>query len=511
MNIVVRPDLTLVTADAIAVPLSQPVGPAIEAILANGPVGLEGEDRNLLGDLASSGDLRGECGDALVLFRSANAGIQRLVVAGIGLRDQVDADALRWCAAATARALSRVGGTLAWLLDRSLSIGLADQAAALVEGTILGSYSPRQWTRQNGDAPRPFHTIVVCGIEDSVVGEAAKRAGLLAERTNRARDLTNMPPNELTPEVLAERARSLAAEHERLSVTVLGQGELTDLGMGALVAVGRGSDEEPRLIVVRYEPTSPARSDVVFGVVGKSMTFDSGGLSLKPVPHMEDMKADMAGGAAALEGIGALAALDTPLRTIAVLAAAENLPSGRAFRPGDILRAASGQSIEVVNTDAEGRLVLADALWYARREGATHLLDLATLTGVMKLALGDLYAGVFASDDGWRELVIEAGARSGDRVWPFPLHARYRRYLDSEFADIKNHSWLEEGVPPLAAEFLHDFAGDGPWAHVDMFGPSFLRRSRGDFLDVPGGTGFGVRLVAELGRLLCGGTSRPPA
>jgi len=210
------------------------------------------------------------------------------------------------------------------------------------------------------------------------------------------------------------------------------------------------------------------------------------------------MKGDMAGGAGVLHGIGAVAALGLPVRAVAAIAAAENLPSGHAFRPGDILHAANGKTIEIINTDAEGRLVLADALWYARREGATHVIDLATLTGAMVIALGDLYAGFFANDDAWRDRIIAAGDRSGDHVWPFPLHPRYRRYVDSAYADMKNGSTLREGSPVLAAEFLQEFAGEGPWAHVDMAGPAFLDRSRGDYLRVPGGTGYGVRLIAEL-------------
>ncbi|MGH2934787.1 MAG: M17 family metallopeptidase, partial [Gaiellaceae bacterium] len=176
----------------------------------------------------------------------------------------------------------------------------------------------------------------------------------------------------------------------------------------------------------------------------------------------------------------------------------ENMPGGSALKPGDGITAMNGRTIEVINTDAEGRLVLADALWYVRREGATHMLDLATLTGAMELALGDLYAGFFANDDAWRDRVVAAGERSGDLVWPFPLHERYRRYIDSAYADMKNGSTLRQGSPALAAEFLREFAGEGPWAHVDMAGPGFLDRSRGDYFRVPGGTGFGVRLIAEL-------------
>jgi leucyl aminopeptidase len=196
--------------------------------------------------------------------------------------------------------------------------------------------------------------------------------------------------------------------------------------------------------------------------------------------------------------MGAIAALGLPVRAVAVLAAAENLPSGHSFRPGDILRAANGKTIEIINTDAEGRLVLADALWYVRREGATHVLDIATLTGAMELALGDLYAGFFANDEEWGKRVEAAGERSGDLAWPFPLHPRYRRYVDSAFADMKNGSVLRQAGPALAAEFLQEFAGEGPWAHIDMAGPGFLERSRGDYYRVPGGTGYGVRLIAEL-------------
>jgi leucyl aminopeptidase len=191
-----------------------------------------------------------------------------------------------------------------------------------------------------------------------------------------------------------------------------------------------------------------------------------------------------------------------PVRTVAVVASCENLVGGGSYRPGDILTAANGKTIEITNTDAEGRLVLADALWYARREGATHVLDLATLTGAMELALGDLYAGVFANDEGWRAEILAAAQASGDHAWPFPLHPRYRRYVNSAFADMKNSSDLKQGSPALAAEFLHEFAGEGPWAHIDMAGPGFLERSRGDYLTVPGGTGYGVRLIVELAQRL---------
>src|SRR5579863_10023719 len=462
-------------ADALAVPVAQP---------------LDGIDERFA-ELAATGELRGDRGEALVLHGNGT----RLVAVGLGKREDVDRDAFRTAGAAAAHKLSRVGGTLAWALDESLPLPLAEQAAALVEGTIIGGYSPGRWKTKEDGAPKPIDRIV---LDSPDVREAAERAALLAERTNRARDLANMPPNELYPETLAQQAAALADEHEHLTATALGPAEMDELGMGALAAVGRGSHNEPRLVVLRYEPPQPTHADVVLGRVGKSITFDTGGISIKPATGMEAMKGDMAGGAGTLHGIGAIAALGLPVRAVAVLAAAENMPGGDAFRPGDILTAANGKTIEIINTDAEGRLVLADALWYARREGATHVIDLATLTGAMSIALGDLYAGFFANDDEWRDRIVAAGERSGDLTWPFPLHPRYRRYVDSAYADMKNGSTLREASPALAAEFLQEFAGEGPWAHVDMAGPGFLDRSRGDYLRVPGGTGYGVRLIAEL-------------
>jgi leucyl aminopeptidase len=267
--------------------------------------------------------------------------------------------------------------------------------------------------------------------------------------------------------------------------------------MGALAAVAQGSENPAQLVVLRYDPPD-AKGDVYLGLVGKAITFDTGGISLKPSLHMEDMKGDMAGGAAVIEATGAVAELGIPLRVITVAAASENMPSGHAYRPGDIIRAANGKTIEITNTDAEGRLVLADALWYARREGATHILDLATLTGAMEVALGDLYAGVFGNDDSWRDQIVEAGEASGDHLWPFPMNQRYRRYVDSTFADLKNSSDLRQAGAVLAAAFLEEFAGDGPWAHADIAGPAFLERSRGDYMHQRGGTGYGVRLIVEL-------------
>jgi len=450
--------------------------------------------------LAGHGDVRGEVGRTFMLPLDGELAAPRLLTVGLGKRDAVDAGALRAAGAAAAAEGVRHGSTLTWLLDETLTPDVAQQAAALVGGTLLGAYDPGRWKTGARDR-KPLERVVVGHFDEPELRRAVERAAVVAERVNSARDLVNAPPNELTPTALAEHARDLADRFEHLQADALGPAQIAELGMGAFTAVARGSAQEPRLVVLRYEPPG-AREDLLLGLAGKAVTFDAGGISIKPANNLERMKGDMGGGAGVLEGIGAIAALGLPLRVLALVGATENVLDGASYRPGDILRSASGKTIEIVNTDAEGRLVLADVLWYARREGATHLLDLATLTGAMRTALGDLYGGLFANDDAWRDLVVEAGRRSGDLVWPFPLHPRYRRYIDSAFADMKNGSTLRQASPALAAEFLHEFVGEGPWAHVDMAGPGFLERSRGDVMRVPGGTGYGVRLIAEIAGML---------
>ncbi|MET0939347.1 MAG: leucyl aminopeptidase, partial [Gaiellaceae bacterium] len=425
---------------------------------------------------------------------------RRALVVGGGPLDEVAADVLRDAAAAIVAELrASTGGSIALSLDPALPLPLAEQAGAIVEGAVLGEYEPGAWKTLTREGEEVSELVLVT---DANVSEDVRRAETAAQWANRARDLVNRPANDLTPATFAEYAANIAEDTTGLSAEALGPTEMRDLGMGALLAVGVGSYNEPRLIVLRWEPPDAADEDVVLGLVGKGITFDSGGISLKPATHMEDMKGDMAGAAAVVAGIGALAELAVPVRTIAVIAAAENMPSGRSMRPGDILTAANGKTIEVTNTDAEGRLVLADALWYAREQGATHVVDFATLTGIMARALGDMYAGVLANDDGWRDEIVAAGEASGDYVWPFPLHPRYRRLIDSSFADMKNSSLRGVGGPIYATSFLEEFAGEGPWAHIDMAGTGLLTWSRGDYLSQVGGTGWGVRLIAALAERL---------
>jgi leucyl aminopeptidase len=477
-----------VEADVVAVLL------AADNELAGAAAELDSKLDGLLGQLAADGELKGEAGRVSIVHVDGKLGARRVAVAGLGPRDEIDADALRTAAAAVARETGDYAETVAWTVDRALELPAEEQARALVEGAALGNYDTARWK----DEPKPkFVSLVLLG-EGEGLEAAAARAATVAEWTNRARDLVNSPPNETTPERLAERAQEIASSLEHVSTEALDPEQIKRLGMGALAAVAQGSDNPARLVVLRYDPPEPARGDVVLGLVGKAITFDTGGISLKPSLHMEDMKGDMAGGAAVIEATGAIAELGLPVRVLTVAAATENMPSGHAYRPGDIITAANGKTIEITNTDAEGRLVLADALWYAREQGATHVLDLATLTGAMEVALGDLYAGVFANDEAWRDEILAAAEASGDHIWPFPMHPRYRRYVDSVFADLKNSSDLRQAGAVLAAKFLEEFAGEGPWAHADIAGPAFLERSRGDYLSQRGGTGYGVRLIVEL-------------
>ena len=478
-----------VDADVVAVPLAG--GDGLDGAAGQIDSALDG----LLGRLAGEGELHDELGRAGLVHVEGKLSARRVAAAGVGPRDRVDADALRTAAAAVARLAEEFAGRIAWAIDTSLPLSPLEQARAIVEGTVLGSYEPARWKKE--EPASKLSTLVLCGEADGLP-EAAERAAIVAAWTNRTRDLVNSPPNEATPERLAERAGEIASSVEHVTAEALGPDEIRAQGMGAFAAVAQGSDNPPRLVVLRYDPTEPARADLVLGLVGKAITFDTGGISLKPSLHMEDMKGDMAGGAAVIEATGAIAELGVPLRVLTVAPATENMPSGHAYRPSDIITAANGKTIEVTNTDAEGRLVLADALWYARSQGATHILDLATLTGAMEVALGDFYAGVFGNENGWRDQVVAAGEASGDHAWPFPMHPRYRRYVDSVFADMKNSSDLRQAGAVLAAAFLEEFAGDGPWAHADIAGPAFLERSRGDYLTQRGATGYGVRLIVEL-------------
>jgi leucyl aminopeptidase len=428
---------------------------------------------------AAAGDVRARVDPALAAREVVRVGDELRV----GAPDLPGDDGLRTATAVAARTLRQQGGSIAW------TASTANEVRAIVEGTAFGAYDPGLFKR--GYQTRPEVTLALDVPPE--LRELARRREVVVRHLDAVRDLANRPANDLTPEALAQHAHALAREH--LSVETHGRDWIEAQAMGAFAGVAAGSARDPQLIVMRYEP--PSADGITLGLVGKAITFDSGGVSLKQPLRMQDMKGDMCGGAAVIEATAAIAELGLPVKIVTVVAATENVQDGSAFRPGDILRAANGKTIEVINTDAEGRLVLADALHFARTSGATHVLDFATLTGAMRTALGDLYAGWFCNDEELAAAVERASQASGDLAWRFPLHPRYRRYIDSDFADLKNASEHREGSPILAAEFLHEFVGDGAWAHFDI-SPAYIRRRRPDYALDQGGTGYGVRLLVDL-------------
>jgi leucyl aminopeptidase len=398
---------------------------------------------------------------------------------------QPDVDGLRTGAARAVRAC-RGGGTVAWVLDASVPLAVEEQVRALAEGAVIGGYDARRW--RSGERPPGVERFVICGCSEDLQ-PIADRAALVARWTNAARELVDAPPNVISPAGLAERAAAVP----RLRAETIDPAEA---GLGALAAVGASSPAQPVLIVLRHEP--PGAPDAPrLALVGKAVTFDTGGYFLKSQTDIVRQKADMGGGAAVVGALGAIAELGLPISVTGVVPACENMLSGSAIRPTDVITTAAGLTVEVTNPDAEGRLILADALWWARRDGATHLVDLATLTGAMRAGMGDLYAGVFAADDAWRDAVVEAGNASGDLAWPWPLHPRYRPLIESNVADLRNTAGKGFGFPIVAATFLQQFAGEGPWAHVDMLGPALLDEDRGDAFG-RGATGYGVRMLVEL-------------
>ena len=446
-------------------------------------------ERGALGALVEAGEAR----SAFKHVAVAHAAERRWLVIGLGARDRFDAERARVAAAvAHARAGELRARSLCWELPHHVG---DEVAAGLVEGTVLGAYRFDRYraAAEDGDAAE-VGELVVSAHHD--VRGPVEEAALVAEAQNRARDLVNTPPNDLTPQALGEHARALAAELDGVSCEVHGAGFLADRRMGAFAAVAQGSPLEPAAIVMRSHPGSAETP--VLGLVGKAVTFDSGGLNLKPGAHMHEMKFDMSGGAAVIEAVGAIARMGLAVAVVAVVGATENVVSGRAVRPGDIVTAANGVTIEVNNTDAEGRLVLADCLVLARELGAERLVDIATLTGGIVTALGSVYAGLMADDDAWAAAVQAAAAASGELVWRMPLHADYADMLKGRYAEIANIAEPRgKASAVVAAEFLHRFTGGVPWAHLDIAGvASDTKRPYAK----SGGTGFGVRLLVELAR-----------
>jgi leucyl aminopeptidase len=448
-----------------------------------------------------------DSGEARYSFRAlalAHAGGKRWLAVGLGTLDELTPERARVAAAVVrTRAKELSARTLCWQLPGDGSVETGAIAAAIVEGTILSDYSfERHKSKPDGEvaedsSPHPLGGLIVAGGGD--LGTAVAEAALVGEAVNRARDLQNRPGNDLTPSVLGEYARALGEGVEGLSVRVGGREDILARGMGAFAAVAQGSEQEPALITITYDG-EPAGATPTLGLVGKAVTFDSGGISLKPGAKMAEMKFDMSGGAAVLEAARAIARLRLPVRLVAVVGATENLPSGGAIKPGDIVTAANGRTVEINNTDAEGRLVLADCLWHAVNEGAERIVDLATLTGAVIIALGSTYAGLMSNDDELAAAVAAAGERSGEIVWRLPLHEEYGELIKGKYGDLDNAPEGRKAGTIVGGTFLSNFVGETPWAHLDIAGSAWeLDR---EYVG-KGASGYGVRLLVELARSLC--------
>jgi leucyl aminopeptidase len=431
---------------------------------------------------------------ALTHEGAPGGGERRVLVAGLGKREEFDAERARVAAAAASDRARELGAvSLSWAAPEG-----DDVPAALVEGTLLRLYSfDRFKSERDEDGDGGIESLEIAG--EAVDGGEVERARVATVAANAARDLQNLPSNVATPTFLAERAAEIAEQYDSLEVELLDRDAIVARGMGAFAAVAQGADTEPRLIVLRHRPAG-ARGPHL-GFVGKAVTFDTGGISIKPSAKMHEMKFDKSGGVAVIESIGGIAELGLPATITAVVPATENMPSGHAIKPGDIVTAMNGKTIEVNNTDAEGRMILADALCYAVGQGVERIVDLATLTGAILVALGHTYAGLFSNDDDWCAQVESACLATGEIGWRMPLHQEFLDLTKGQYADLTNASEQRVASSSYAAEFLRQFVDDRPWVHMDIAGTAWgLSRN----YTGKGASGFGTRSLIELARRVSG-------
>jgi leucyl aminopeptidase len=445
-------------------------------------------------DLIDSGEIAGKSLEFTILHKTEGSPARRLVLAGAGKRVEFDSSKLRKTVAAAVRFIKAKS-----IRDVALVLGgylaTPGNVTAAAEGAILGNFELDKYkSDKTGLKSLNSFTIAVDVAADTARLDAALETGrILAEAQNFARMLGNEPPNVLTPNALAKHAQEMAAEFG-LSCEVLDRDRMTQLGFGALLGVAMGSAEPPVLIVLRYVPESGVGSTNL-GLIGKAVTFDSGGISIKPADGMEQMKYDMMGGATVLAAMQAIAQLKPSIAVTAVIASVENMLGGRAQRPSDIVKTLSGKTVEVLNTDAEGRMILADALTYANRLGCTHLVDAATLTGAVVVALGHTYTGVFSNNDELRERWMKAAEAEGERMWHLPIDDDFKERLKGSFADLQNIGGRYGGAS-IAANFLKEFVDETPWVHLDIAGTAWLDEAKPWMAKGP--TGSPVRSFAKL-------------
>ncbi|HZO31801.1 MAG TPA: leucyl aminopeptidase [Chloroflexota bacterium] len=461
----------------------------------------------LIGRLIADGEIKGSLGEITIVHNQgdrARLSADRVAVVGLGKRDDLDLEALRIASATAARKARDLRlGRYATVIHGAGAGGLDSRLASktVMEASLLSLYTYYHF-KTPPDDPRPrIEEIVVVERDDDraeVIEQSAAEASLLVDAVNLARDLSQAPGNVMTPTVLADRAREMA-EARGVSIQVWGKDELREHGMNAILAVNSGSAQEPRFVMMKYDCGKPGAKTLA--VVGKGITFDSGGISIKPADHMENMKHDMSGAAATVGFMQAAADLKLPCNVIGIFAATENLPSGSSYKPGDVFKTYQGTFIEIVNTDAEGRVILSDSLAYAVEQNPDAIVDLATLTGACVVALGYHASGAMGNDEGLLALMKEAGDVAGERVWPLPLWKEHRRDIESPIADIKNTGGRAGGALTAAA-FLQCFVGGKPWVHLDIAGTAYTENwARTPAYQPPNcATGMGVRLLVELAR-----------
>src|SRR5256884_429667 len=451
----------------------------------------------LLRKLAKSGELTGKMLEFTLVHSPAGLKAARLLLVGAGKREQWNSGTLRKISGAALRYLKARSLKNFALLVRE-GHATEETAQAVVEGALAANFETDKYkTERKND--KNIESILVAGFSDAerAAGEKGLSKGrIIADAQNFTRDLVNEPSNKLTPRILAERAEAMAKE-AGLAVEILDEKKIADLKMGALLSVAQGGPEPPRVIVVTYTPANLKPGAPVIGTVGKAVTFDTGGISIKPADGMEKMKYDMAGGATMLGVMRALAALKPNVKVICVVPSTENMPGGKAQKPGDIQTAMSRKTIEVLNTDAEGRLILADGIHYAKQLGATHLIDAATLTGAIVVALANVNVGVFGgADQAWTDKVLASAKAVGEKMWQMPMDDEYREFIKGSFADLQNIGSGKGGGSITGAWFIREFAGDTPWVHLDIAGTAWNDDAKPWLAKGP--TGVAVRTLVNL-------------
>jgi leucyl aminopeptidase len=435
--------------------------------------GLDAALGGQLSALVARGDARAAFGSTALVF-PASGGVERVLLVGVGKGAELTPERLRRAAGSAAKQAAKSrASSLTFALPAS-SVAVTEAARAVAEGLVLGAYDFRELKSADPDAPAPvaLESAVILvgeGTDEGAAAEGARVGAIIGRAENLARDLGNLPGNVATPTYLGETAERIGREHG-LRVTVLGPKELEAEGMNALLAVSQGSSQEPRMMILEHRGGAEGEKPLV--IVGKGLTFDAGGISIKPAAGMEDMKFDMCGGAGTLAAMQAIAELGLPINVVGIVPSSENLLGSKAMKPGDIIRAHGGKTIEIVNTDAEGRLILVDAISYAKRFDPAAMLDAATLTGACVIALGHAATGVMGNDEALVGEVIAAGEATGERCWQLPMFDDYREQIKSDYADLKNSGGRPAGTI-TAAWFLREFVGDWPWVHLDVAGTAY--------------------------------------